>query len=134
MPTRTNLHDGVVEAVALRLLKYFREMMTQRQGKRFVDLLISGGLGLVLSALIAVGYIAYESTAHLIESNQHVTNTHRVVENLTLLRLELQNAEAGAERRAHERSRAHPASASQQLPVGIAMPRPHPHRSTLHRV
>jgi two-component system sensor histidine kinase/response regulator len=61
--------------------------------KRYWDMLISGGLGLVLTALIVVGYIAYESTTHLIESNRQVTNTHRVLENLTLLRLELQNAE-----------------------------------------
>src|SRR5438034_925195 len=62
--------------------------------KRYLDMLISGGLGLVLAALIVVGYVAYESTARLIESNRQVTNTHRVLENLTLLRLELQNAEA----------------------------------------
>ena len=62
--------------------------------KRYLDMLISGGLGLVLTALIVVGYIAYESTTHLIESNRQVTDTHRVLENLTLLRLELQNAEA----------------------------------------
>jgi two-component system sensor histidine kinase/response regulator len=61
--------------------------------KRYWDMLISGGLGLVLAALIVVGYIAYESTTHLIESNRQVTTTHRVLENLTLLRLELQNAE-----------------------------------------
>src|SRR6266853_2843403 len=62
--------------------------------KRYLDMLISGGLALVLAALIAVGYVAYESTTHLIESNRQVTTTHRVLENLTLLRLELQNAEA----------------------------------------
>jgi len=56
--------------------------------ERYLDMLISGGLGLVLAALIVVGYIAYESTTHLIESNRQVTTTHRVLENLTLLRLE----------------------------------------------
>jgi two-component system sensor histidine kinase/response regulator len=62
--------------------------------KRYWDMLISGGLGLVLAALIVVGYIAYDSTTHLIDSNRRVTDTHRIIENLTLLRLELENAEA----------------------------------------
>ncbi len=62
--------------------------------KRYIDMLISGGLGLVLAALIVVGYVAYDSTTRLIDSNQQVTNTHRVLETLTLLRLQLQNAEA----------------------------------------
>ena len=30
--------------------------------KRYLDILISGGLGLVLAALIVVGYVAFEST------------------------------------------------------------------------
>ncbi len=62
--------------------------------KRYIDMLISGGLGLVLAALIVVGYVAYDSTTGLIDSNQQVTSTHRVLETLTLLRLQLQNAEA----------------------------------------
>jgi two-component system sensor histidine kinase/response regulator len=62
--------------------------------KRYWDMLISVGLGLVLAALIVVGYIAHDSTARLIESNRQLTQTHRVIENLTLLRLALQNAEA----------------------------------------
>jgi PAS domain S-box-containing protein len=56
-------------------------------------MLISGGLGLVLAVLVVVGYIAYQSTENLIESSRQVATTHRVLENLTLLRLELQNAE-----------------------------------------
>ena len=57
--------------VALRLLKlYGMDSM-----KRYLDLLISGGLGLVLAALIVVGYVAHESTSQLIESNQQLTNT-----------------------------------------------------------
>ncbi len=62
--------------------------------KRYLDMLISAGLGLVLAALIVVGYIAYDSTSRLIESNRQLTQTHRVIENLTLLRFALQNAEA----------------------------------------
>jgi two-component system sensor histidine kinase/response regulator len=62
--------------------------------KRYLDMLISGGLGLVLAALIAVGYVAYESTTELIDSHRQASDTHLVLENLARLRLELQNAEA----------------------------------------
>src|SRR5438093_2419651 len=75
--------------VALGLLKLY----PMDSMKRYLDMLISGGLGLVLAALIVVGYIAHDSTSQLIESNQQLTNTHRTLESLTLLRLELLDAE-----------------------------------------
>lgn len=62
--------------------------------RRYLDMLISGGLGLVLTALIVVGYITHESTVQLIELNRQVTNTHRILENLAFVKLQLEAADA----------------------------------------
>ncbi|MCG3148103.1 MAG: Sensor histidine kinase RcsC [Verrucomicrobiae bacterium] len=68
--------------------------MTGNMRKRWVDSLISVGLGLVLAALLMVGYFAVDSTTHLLESNRLVTNTHRVLESLAVVRYQVEATES----------------------------------------
>jgi PAS domain S-box-containing protein len=59
-----------------------------------VDALISAGLGLVLAALLVVGYLAFESATQLLESNRQVTNSHRVLGSLAELHFQVEAAES----------------------------------------
>lgn len=68
--------------------------MLESKRKRCIDTLMSAGLGLVLAALFGVGYVAFESTTHLLESTRLLTDTHRVLESLAVVQYQIESAES----------------------------------------
>jgi PAS domain S-box-containing protein len=69
-------------------------MIQSPQIKRLLNFLMSAGLGLVLAALAGVGYLAYDSTTDVLETNRRITDTYRVLENLATIQYQLAAAEA----------------------------------------
>lgn len=63
--------------------------------KSTVGTKIGAGFGLALVFLLVIGLVSYRNTTQLVETASLVAHTHRVVENLTQLNLELVDCETG---------------------------------------